>query len=227
MAVVLIRDPLTGLSFPGIESERMYLFGEGGQVSFSVAVAPRAITYDNIGQIWVETERSGREPLLLRKGLRLETMQFSFLAVDTTNMFAPQAHAINAIRALAYTRERVAVRYGPQEAGLWRVEDMSYTSELRHPTTNEITRAVISVTLKRASDAAPAVGPVNGGPKPPPAPSPRAPQRTYRVVKGDCLWKIAQRFYGKGTLWPRIFDANRSKIKNPHWIFPGQTFVIP
>jgi len=46
-------------------------------------------------------------------------------------------------------------------------------------------------------------------------------------VKGDCLWNIAQRFYGQGALWPRIFDANRSQIKDPHWIFPGQRFVIP
>jgi len=227
MAVVLIRDPLTGKSFPGIENNRMYLYGEGGQVSFSVAVAPRAITYDNIGQVWVETERSGREPLLLRKGLRLETMAFSFLAVDVNNMFAPQAGAVNAIRALALTRERVIVRYGPQESGLWRVDDMSYSSELRHPVTNEITRAMISVTLKQASDAAPAVGPVTGGTQPAPAPPTPAPQRRYTVVKGDCLWRIAQRYYGKGSLWPRIYDANRSLIKKPDLIYPGQVFVIP
>lgn len=227
MTVILIRDPLSGTSFPGIENERMYLYGEAGKISFSVAVAPRAITYDNIGQVWVETERSGREPLLLRKGLRLETMQFSFLAVDPNNMFAPQAPAVNAIRALAYTRERVLVRYGPQESGLWRVEDMSYTSELRHPVTNEITRATISVSLKRASDAAPAVGPITGGTAPPPkAPAP-APQRRYTVVKGDCLWKIAQRYYGKGILWPRIYDANRNLIKKPDLIYSGQIFVIP
>lgn len=227
MAVVLIRDPLTGKSFPGIDNERMYLYGESGKITFSVAVAPRSISYDNIGQTWVETDRSGREPLLLRKGLRLETMQFSFLAVDTANMFTPQAPAINAIRALAYTRERVLVRYGPQESGLWRVDDMGYSSELRHPVTNEITRAMISVTLKRASDAAPAVGPITGGTKPAPAPPQPAPQRRYTVVRGDCLWKIAQRFYGKGTLWPRIYDANRNQIKKPDLIYPGQVFVIP
>jgi LysM repeat protein len=227
VTVVVIRDPLTGKSFPGVENGRMYLYGESGKVSVSVPVAPRAITYDSIGQVWVETERSGTTPLLLRKGVRLRSMQFSFLAVDVNNMFAPQAGLIGAIEALADTRERVIVRYGPQEAGLWRVDDLSYSSELRHPSTNEITRAMVSVTLKRASDAAPAVGPVTGGTKPPPkAPAP-APQRRYTVVKGDTLWGIAQRYYGKGSLWPRIFDANRNVIKNPHWIFPAQVFIIP
>jgi LysM repeat protein len=227
MAVVLIRDPLSGKSFPGVESERMYLFGEGGKISLSIAVAPRAIAYDGIGQVWVEAERSGREPLLLRKGSKLKTMAFSVLATDVRNMFASQATAVNAIEALANTRERVIVRYGPQEAGLWRVEDASYTSELRHPVTSEITRMVISLTLKRASDPAPAVGPVTGGTRPAPAPPKPRPQRTHRVVKGNTLWGIAQRYYGRGTLWPRIYDANRKKIKNPHWIYPGQVFVIP
>lgn len=227
MAVVVIRDPLTGKTFPGVDKERMYLYAESGKISLSIPVAPRSIDYDNFGQVWTEAERSGTSPLLLRKGTKLETMAFSFLATDPMSMFAPQASVINALRQLCGTRERVLVRYGPQEAGPWRVEEASVSSELRHPTTNEITRATISVTLKRASDAAPPVGPVHGGPKPAPRRPKPKPRRTYRVVRGDCLWKIAQRFYGRGTLWPRIYDANRKKIRHPHWIFPGQVFVIP
>jgi nucleoid-associated protein YgaU len=100
------------------------------------------------------------------------------------------------------------------------------SSNQRHPETNEVTDAVATFTLTEASDAAPAVGPVNPPPPPPPPAAPPSP-RTYVVVKGDCLWKIAQHFYGQGTLWPRIFDANRGQIKDPHWIYPGQRFVIP
>lgn len=49
----------------------------------------------------------------------------------------------------------------------------------------------------------------------------------YTVEKGDCLWKIAKNELGSGLRWPEIFDANRDKIADPHWIFPGQVFAIP
>lgn len=51
--------------------------------------------------------------------------------------------------------------------------------------------------------------------------------QTYIVKKGDCLWKIAKHFYGNGSLYTKIYNANRGKIKNPNLIFPGQVFIIP
>ena len=52
---------------------------------------------------------------------------------------------------------------------------------------------------------------------------------SYTVVKGDCLWNIAKKkdYYGNGFAWPKIYKANRDKIKNPDLIFPKQTFTIP
>ncbi len=51
----------------------------------------------------------------------------------------------------------------------------------------------------------------------------------YTVVKGDCLWCIAQKtkFYGNGFAWPMIYKANRDKIRNPNLIYPKQVFSIP
>lgn len=51
--------------------------------------------------------------------------------------------------------------------------------------------------------------------------------RTYTVVPGDCLWKIARKFYGTGYQWDVIYKANASIIKNPSLIYAGQELVIP
>ena len=58
-------------------------------------------------------------------------------------------------------------------------------------------------------------------------PTPAAAKDTvqyYVVQKGDSLWKIAQKVYGKGTLYPKIVQANN--IKN-NFILPGQKIIIP
>jgi len=65
-----------------------------------------------------------------------------------------------------------------------------------------------------------------------PAAAPAAPnavetERTYTVVAGDTLSKIAKREYGDASKWHRIYEANKDTIKNPDLIYPGQTFKIP
>lgn len=51
---------------------------------------------------------------------------------------------------------------------------------------------------------------------------------TYTVVSGDCLWNIAKRFYGQGSLYTVIYDANTDVIgDNPNLIYPGQELMIP
>jgi nucleoid-associated protein YgaU len=49
----------------------------------------------------------------------------------------------------------------------------------------------------------------------------------HTVVAGDNLTAIAQQWYGDGSLWPRIHEANRDQISNPDLIFPGQVLRIP
>lgn len=51
--------------------------------------------------------------------------------------------------------------------------------------------------------------------------------RTYTVKKGDCLWNIAKKYYGKGYLYTKIAEANKDKIKKPNLILPGQVLIIP
>lgn len=52
--------------------------------------------------------------------------------------------------------------------------------------------------------------------------------KKYTVKSGDCLWTIAQRYYGKGSDWKKIYNANKGVIgSNPNLIYPGQTYTIP
>ena len=52
-------------------------------------------------------------------------------------------------------------------------------------------------------------------------------EKTYVVVSGDSLSKIAKREYGNANDWPRIFEANKDILKDPNKIFPGQKLKIP
>ena len=51
--------------------------------------------------------------------------------------------------------------------------------------------------------------------------------QVYEVKAGDTLGAIAQRFYGKASLYPKIFEANRDILTNPDLIKVGQKLKIP
>ena len=50
---------------------------------------------------------------------------------------------------------------------------------------------------------------------------------TYTVQKGDCLWNIAKAIYGNGSMYTKIYEANKDKITNPNLIYPDQVLTIP
>jgi len=52
-------------------------------------------------------------------------------------------------------------------------------------------------------------------------------RRTYTVVAGDSLSKIAKRTYGDANRWRVIYELNKDIIKNPDLIYPGQVLTLP
>ena len=63
--------------------------------------------------------------------------------------------------------------------------------------------------------------------------------QNYTVKSGDCLWNIAKKYYGDGSKYTVIYNANKSLIEstaknhgkssssNGHWIWPKTELVIP
>ncbi len=53
------------------------------------------------------------------------------------------------------------------------------------------------------------------------------PVKVASVKRGDTLWAIAHRFYGKGMRYGEIAGANKEQIRNPNLIYPKQQLVVP
>jgi len=53
------------------------------------------------------------------------------------------------------------------------------------------------------------------------------PGQSVVVQPGNSLWRLARRAYGRGVMYTLIVEANRSQIRDPDLIYPGQIFEIP
>ena len=47
------------------------------------------------------------------------------------------------------------------------------------------------------------------------------------IRRGDTLWQISRRTYGRGIRYTTIYLANSEQISNPNLILPGQVFDVP
>jgi LysM repeat protein len=50
---------------------------------------------------------------------------------------------------------------------------------------------------------------------------------SHVVRSGDTLWAIAKKYYGDGSQYTKIYNANKTLIKNPSLIKTGWKLVIP
>ena len=47
------------------------------------------------------------------------------------------------------------------------------------------------------------------------------------IRRGDSLWRISRRVYGRGIRYSTIYLANQEQIRDPDRIWPGQVFRVP
>lgn len=64
-------------------------------------------------------------------------------------------------------------------------------------------------------------------PKAPTRPEDNPPPKSHTAVAGDTLWGLAQKYYGDGSQYTKIWEANKSLNPSPNHIYVGQTFIIP
>ncbi|MBS9719965.1 LysM peptidoglycan-binding domain-containing protein [Tianweitania sp. BSSL-BM11] len=59
------------------------------------------------------------------------------------------------------------------------------------------------------------------------APALQAAKGAVIIRRGDSLWRISKRAYGRGVRYSTIYLANQDQIQNPDRIWPGQVFHMP
>lgn len=52
-------------------------------------------------------------------------------------------------------------------------------------------------------------------------------EQMHTVKRGETLWGISAHYLDDPFYWPKIYEMNTNQIEDPHWIFPGQEFIIP
>ena len=72
--------------------------------------------------------------------------------------------------------------------------------------------AAAEATSPDAKTTAPKLAPVDG---------------SVIIRRGDTLWHISRRVYGRGIRYTTLYLANQDQIEDPDRIWPGQVFAVP
>lgn len=226
----------------------MTMQAEAGGTVLSIPYAPQNVSHTDMVVDYVTVPRPGLIENVVFSNVQRPKMSMDLKVYDkkvvaTTNGSETLLRAlsvIQAIQSMARKGTRVRIAYGALESGLWYITNLQVRTTKRDPLTDEIIGADVTLDCLRGDSAisGTGTGPVSGGvkspSKPPPAAatpsnptkSPAKPSARYhRVKSGDTLYAISIKFYGAGSKWTRIADANR--IKDPRKLKIGLNLRIP
>jgi nucleoid-associated protein YgaU len=200
----------------------------------SLAVAITTVDYelrDPTGQLHL----SGQAEAGARIALYLDDRFIGSTRADTsgawrftlTDILDSDTHTIRADHvhmADGEVRARAEVAFQPEGVAV----AASEPGETRTALAGEVRSGGASARQARATQATtPDIG---GGPaalsERAQAPGETSPTAVV-VRQGDTLWHIAERHYGSGVRYTKIFRTNRDQIRSPHRIYPGQRFDLP
>ncbi len=152
------------------------------------------------------------------QNVELDTIGYSD---DGTVQLGGRAEA-GSVEVRAYLNNRAVARLPVDTQGNWRgdipqVDAGVYTLRVDALSADGTVASRIETPFKREEPAvlAAAVRASDG------------PVRAVTVQTGDTLWAIARERYGEGLLYVQVFEANRTSIRNPDLIYPGQVFELP
>jgi nucleoid-associated protein YgaU len=120
--------------------------------------------------------------------------------------------------------ETPATMEKPAETGTASVESPNSAAQ---PTPLEPGVAAIEAPAA-PGQAAPAVGgDIAAAPVETVAPKLQNVDNSVIIRRGDTLWRISKRVYGRGVRYSTIYLANQEQIRDPNMIWPGQVFSVP